>query len=83
MHNPPMTMEEARTLDSTVKEHTDAGCTRCHLGIQKMPEGYALMLDADQMYYYWLAADGTEGLICWDKWWVYGSANKHAGMVEK
>lgn len=48
----------------------------CHLmnhalGIQQMPEGYALMLDGDEMYYYFLRQDGKESPIHWNRWAIY------------
>ncbi len=46
------------------------------LGIRKMPEGYALMLNADESHFYWLRYDGVESNICWDKWSVYRGAKK-------
>src|SRR3546814_10229940 len=45
------------------------------LGIQTMPEGYHLMLDADGMYFFWMEeATGREGAIPWSKWAVYRGA---------
>lgn len=45
------------------------------LGIQKMPEGYHLMLDADGMYFFWMEeATGRESVIHWNKWAVYRGA---------
>lgn len=44
------------------------------LGIQKMPEGYVLMLNSDESHFYWLRYDGVESCICWDKWAVYRGA---------
>ena len=36
--------------------YIECGCTDCSgsLGIQSMPSGYALMLDADRMYFFWM-----------------------------
>lgn len=49
------------------------------LGIQTMPEGYALMLDADEMYFFWMEkATGRESVISWDKWAVYRGAIRDA-----
>jgi hypothetical protein len=46
-----------------------------------MPDGYALMLNPDEMFFYWLRSDGVEGLQCCDRWMVYDGAmkNKEAG----
>ena len=59
------------------------GCRRVDqsLGIQKMPEGYALMLDADEMYYFWLRHDGAESCIHWNKWAVRKGAIADAAML--
>lgn len=57
-------------LADHVADHVALGCHKVELGIQRMPEGYALMLDADDMYYYWLRDDGTESVIHWNKWAV-------------
>ena len=44
------------------------------LGIQKMPPGYALMIDPDGMFYYWINAEGQQSAIHWNKWSVYKMA---------
>ena len=46
------------------------------LGFQSMPDGYALMLDGDMQYFYWLRSDGAVSQICWDKWSVRRGAIK-------
>jgi hypothetical protein len=60
-------------LSLQVKDHVRLGCVdKSHsLGIRKMPEGYALMLNADYSHYYWLRHDGGESVIHWNKWEVY------------
>lgn len=59
-----------------VLDHVDTGCHGMDdsLGVQKMPEGYALMLNSDESHFYWLRYDGVESCICWDKWAVYRGA---------
>lgn len=59
-------------LAEHVKEHEALGGRRVDraLGIQKMPDGYALMLDHDEMYFYWLRDDGAASPIHWDKWLI-------------
>ncbi len=55
----------------------DCGCEIMDhsLGIQKMPEGYHLMLDQDGMYFFWFEIEtGRESAIYWDKWAVYKNA---------
>ncbi len=58
-------------LNKHIWDHRKLGCTECFLGIQMMPEGYVLMLDADDMYYYWLRRDGEQSAIHWNRWAVY------------
>lgn len=49
------------------------------LGIQKMPEGYHLMLDQDRMYFFWIErATGRESAINWNKWAVWRGARNDA-----
>lgn len=67
-------------LEKTVKDYESYGCQRGALGIQQMPEGYALMLNADQSHYFWLTADETEGPIDWNKWRVRRNAWARARM---
>lgn len=57
--------------------YLDCGCRDVSdsLGIQKMPTGYALMLDADEMFYFWFElASGAESSIHWNRWAVYRGA---------
>jgi len=60
-------------LSPHVKSHVSGGCVdkSNSLGIRRMPDGYALMLNADYSHYYWLRHDGEESVIHWDKWAVY------------
>lgn len=45
------------------------------LGFVRMPEPWALMLDADQMFYFGFNKDtGVEMGSTWNKWSVYRSA---------
>jgi len=59
-------------LEKQVADHERHGARRVDrsLGVQKMPDGFALMLDADEMYFYWLRADGRYGAEHWNKWAV-------------
>lgn len=67
-----LTMTERATLETHVKSAVSMGCTHADrmLGIQKMPAGYALMLDADDMHFFWLRKDGAESSVHWSKWAV-------------
>ncbi|PRD42063.1 hypothetical protein C5748_18065 [Phyllobacterium phragmitis] len=45
------------------------------LGIQKMPDGYHLLLNADGSHFFWMEKEtGRESSIHWDKWAVYRGA---------
>ena len=53
--------------------YLNCGCedvSHC-LGFQSMPDGYALMLDADRMYFFWMEkATGRGSSIHHDRWAV-------------
>ena len=52
------------------------------LGAIKMPEGYHLMLDADECLFFWQErATGIESAPCWDKWVVRRGAVKRAATA--
>lgn len=67
-------------LAKQVTDHERHGARRVDrsLGIHKMPDGFALMLDADEMYFYWLAYDGRYSSIHWNKWAVWRGARNRA-----
>ena len=67
-------------LEAEVANHERAGCRRADrsLGFRKMPDGYALMLDSDEMYFYWLREDGCYSPIDWNKWRVRRGALANA-----
>jgi hypothetical protein len=48
------------------------------LGVAWMPEGYALMIDWGEEYFYWLRSDGIQGPLDRNKWAVYRSAKNDA-----
>lgn len=57
----------------------DSGCDDMSrsLGIQKMPDGFSLMRDADRMFFFWMErATGRQSEIHWSKWAVYRGAKK-------
>lgn len=72
-------------LAAHVSFYEDHGCTRCDrwLGIQRMPEGYALMLNGDETHFFWLRHDGAESSIDWNKWRVRRAAIAHANQQTK
>ena len=53
------------------------------LGIQKMPEGYKLMLNADESHFYWERQDGAESCVDWNKWRVWRGAMKDAAAQQE
>ncbi|MET4210476.1 hypothetical protein [Bradyrhizobium sp. LA2.1] len=73
-----MTMNQSipDALDVAVAHHTRLGGRRADdmLGIQQMPFGYALLIDADETYFNWLRYDGQEGAQTWNKWAAYRGA---------
>jgi hypothetical protein len=60
-------------LSPHVEHHVACGAVdkSNSLGILRMPDGYALMLNADYTHYYWLRYDSEESVIYWNKWDVY------------
>lgn len=69
-------------LDVAVAAHVRSGCRLMDLGIHKMPFGYALMLDADELYFYWLRYDGLESSQHWNKWAIFrGAKMNHANAL--
>lgn len=69
-------MNKQELLNFSIKDDESCGSTNVSnsLGIQKMPEGYALMLNPDQTHYYWLRYDGVYSVIHWNRWAVYRGA---------
>ena len=67
-------------LSAAVDQDERLGCRRVDrtLGIQSMPDGYALMLNPDCSHFYWLRHDGAESAQHWSKWAVYRWAKNDA-----
>lgn len=67
-------------LDKHVADHESQGARRVDrtLGIQRMPDSYALMLDADELYFYWLSHDGRYSVQHWNKWAIRRGAMMRA-----
>jgi hypothetical protein len=60
-------------LESGCEDWSDA------LGIQKMPAGYRMLLDADRMYFSWFhLPSGRESVNHWCKWAVWRGARDDA-----
>lgn len=64
------------TLNEYIEDEISVGSINMSssLGIQKMPDGYALMLNTDRTHFYWINDKGQESAIHWDKWAVYRGA---------
>lgn len=53
------------------------------LGIQKMPDGFALMLNADRSHFFLIdRATGRESAVHWDRWAVYRWAKEAAAEAK-
>lgn len=76
-------MEPHLELAARVAEDVSIGCVDMSgsLGIRKMPEGYALMLNPDRTHFYGLRHDGVETGIDWDKWAIYRWAKADAALA--
>lgn len=70
---------DEKQLCEAIREYVESGCfdVSDSLGIQKMPKGYALMLNADQTQFFWISTK-AESCISWDKWAAYRGAKKDA-----
>lgn len=77
-------MSQPHTIEAALAHHVafavELGCTDYtnRLGIQKMPPGYALLLNADETHFFWMRHDDTQSSIDWNKWRVRRSAIAHA-----
>ena len=67
----------SEALLEEVNEYIDIGCqyTPRALGFQSMPEGYALMVNADCTHYFWICEDGRDSCIG-SMWGVYYGAKE-------
>lgn len=72
-------------LSFHVNDHESIGSIDASksLGIQKMPDGYALMLNPDRTHFYWLRYDGVASVIHWDKWAIYRGASRDSIELQK
>ena len=75
------TEETMMRLEDHVKAHEDLGCQRRDIR-HPMPDGYALMLDHDEMYYYWLRHDGSTSEVHWNKWAVRKGAIANSKKID-
>lgn len=60
-------------FESELKSYTDDDCIDYsdRLGIVKIPEDYALLLNRDRTHFFYIKAGGVESCIHWNKWAVY------------
>lgn len=75
-----------KDLCEIVKYYEQLGCTNMSnsLGIQIMPAGYALMLNADMSHYFWCNYRGEESVISVDRWAAYrGACNDSAKLIKE
>lgn len=77
----PQIVDSTAMLDTRLEVYKIERSDRS-LGIQKMPEGYALILNEDMTHYYWMNAQGQESVIHWDKWAVRRMAINHAKEIQ-
>ena len=70
-------------LEGAIKGYEESGCADVSksLGIQKMPIGYALILNSDRTHYFWITAN-LESCISWDKWAAYRGAVDDSKLVK-
>lgn len=74
-----MNVEER--LQEIIDDYVSLGATQGKLGIQKMPKGYALMLNIDRTHYYWINVNRDESGKHWDKWAIYRYAKNHFKII--
>lgn len=63
----------AMDFEQELQSYIDDDCTDYsdRLGIVKIPEGYALLLNRDRTHFFYIKAGGVESCIHWSKWAVY------------
>lgn len=64
-------------LHPDLKFYIECGCKVCDksLGIQEMPVGYSLVLNADKSHFFWFdISTGRESSLHWSMWAVYRGA---------
>lgn len=64
------------TLSEHIKEHEYLGCSKASMGRARIPEGYAIMVDSDGVYTYWLREDGITSCNHRNKWAVLRGAKQ-------
>lgn len=61
------------SFDEELKWYIENGCVDYshRLGIVKIPNGYALLLNSDHSHFFYIKKGDFESCIHWDKWAVY------------
>lgn len=75
-----LTAEMAARLHNEIRNAEDDGCRLCSFGAVKVPDGFAVLLNADQSHFFGLKWDGTESEIHWNRWAVYRWCIKAAAL---
>jgi hypothetical protein len=70
----------AKTIEDLVAQYVLCGAFVALTGRARIPEGYAILLNADRSHYFWIRADGAEGPIHWDKWAAVRMAKANAAV---
>lgn len=74
--------ESRRLLDRLVgriSEFENEGCRVVSFGNVRVPDGYAVLLNADESHYFWICGDGRESVMHWNKWAVLRGAKEDTG----
>lgn len=68
-------------IEEEIKSLEGLGCINYNdrLGFHSVPNGYALMLNADYSHFFYVRFDGKESCIHWNRWavlrWIKQDAN--------
>ena len=65
-------------LNNVIRDHINQGSAPIYLGIQQVPPGYQIMINADRSHFYYVDYLGEESAISCSKWQVYGWAKADA-----
>jgi len=71
------------TIDDAVKDYESLGCSVAATGKAKIPDDYAIMLNADESHFFWLHKSDATGPVDWNKWRVLRSAKAHAKSQQR
>ena len=74
-------MEEQ--LARQVADAISLGCFKANIGRARCPAGYAIMVDPDGVYTFWLDWNGRQSVSHWSKWAVLRGAKQDAERQSK